>query len=318
MGQGVGAGPAIVRDPGVGCTDHRSSPCSGRVRHVLGRRKALRVPSQAGGAVSFHRREKRRYNGPFACAAKRPDDGDPGFPTGATSPSGAECHGRSTRSAPACRGIPRSLGHPGAQEKKERDMLLVGGSNETRRKTAVGIFSSGDSLDRDLQLFRGRTRVCAVRDAPRRRGRQVARDLHGQLTAAWRQRGREGLADVLRQDATGLPIQIRWVWFEIETPAADRPLAPLERISAVTRGELLSITTSDAAGQRRLHTYRPIDLGAARPGGLELTGSLTPLDAHRREAAYVALLSIGAMAAAGRPGHLGRGRCVGWCARCSN
>ncbi len=62
---------------------------------------------------------------------------------------------------------------------------------------------------------------------------------------------------------------------------------------------MLAITTTDATGQRRLHTYRPIDVQAGRHGGLELTGSLAPLDAHARECVYATLLSIGSMALLG-------------------
>ncbi len=54
----------------------------------------------------------------------------------------------------------------------------------------------------------------------------LASDLEGRLADAWRQRGEEGLADVLRQNANNLHVQVRWVWFEVEAPAANRPLAP--------------------------------------------------------------------------------------------
>jgi len=150
--------------------------------------------------------------------------------------------------------------------------------------------SSYFAVQRELELFE--MHHASTADS-------LARKLQEQLTAAWQQRGREGLADVLRQEANGLPVQIRWVWFEIEIPAADRPHAPLEHISAVKRGEMISITTTDASGQRRLHTYQPIDVGAGRHGGLELTGAVIPPEARSREAVVVALLPIGAMAVLG-------------------
>jgi len=146
------------------------------------------------------------------------------------------------------------------------------------------------AVQRELELFEMHHAATADR---------LARELQDRLTAAWQQRGKEGLADVLRQEADGLPIQIRWVWFEIEIPAADRPHAPLDHISAVKRGEMISITSTDATGQRRLHTYQPIDVGAGRHGGLELTGAVIPPEAHSREAVFVALLSIGVMAVLG-------------------
>jgi two-component system NtrC family sensor kinase len=128
---------------------------------------------------------------------------------------------------------------------------------------------------------------------------RLARDLQDKLAVAWQQHGGEGIIDVVRRDASGEQVQLRWVWLEPEAPDPERPAAPLAQLARAERNQIVSIETRDPVGVHRLHTYRLVEVGAGKRGGLELTGTLTPLDQKARETTATALLSIGALALLG-------------------
>lgn len=128
---------------------------------------------------------------------------------------------------------------------------------------------------------------------------RLAGQLQGKLAVAWQQQGREGLVDVIRRGASGEQVQLRWVWLDPAASNPDRPAAPLERLVLPEAGQSISVDTFDAAGGHRLHTYRLVELGNGKRGGLELTGSLAPVDKKAREATALALISIGALALVG-------------------
>lgn len=128
---------------------------------------------------------------------------------------------------------------------------------------------------------------------------RLAQDLQTKLADAWQQRGGDGVVDVIRRDASGEQVQLRWVWLEPQSPAPERPAAPLPRLNGAESGQIVSLDTWNASGVHCLHTYRLIELGAGKRGGLELTGSLAHVDQKARETTATALLSIGALALVG-------------------
>jgi signal transduction histidine kinase len=129
---------------------------------------------------------------------------------------------------------------------------------------------------------------------------QIANQLQQQLQTAWRSRGPEGIIQILQQDgANWQQVRMRWVWFDRSAAESHRPAAPLEQLADALGGRVMTVTTRDHSGVRHLLTYCPIEIGSDRPGGLELSESLQPLDEQTRTTAVVGLASIGIMAFAG-------------------
>jgi signal transduction histidine kinase len=134
-----------------------------------------------------------------------------------------------------------------------------------------------------------------------RRQQQIAREtadaIDKRLAEAWRQGGVDNLLATMQslglQDS---PHRARWVWFEqTQIGSGDSQTTIFEQRAAIGGGTV-SKTFTDEHGERHLRTYYPIELGDSPRGGLEITGSLEPLDAAARETIVTALMSLGSMA----------------------
>lgn len=114
---------------------------------------------------------------------------------------------------------------------------------------------------------------------------------------AWRTGGAEALLAAMQSmDVPEPGHQARWVWFEqTEFASGNSRTRVVEQRAGVSSGSL-SRTFTDEHGNRHLRTYYPVELGNSPRGGLEITGSLEPLDKAARETIATALLSLGAIA----------------------
>lgn len=128
---------------------------------------------------------------------------------------------------------------------------------------------------------------------------EMANRLQGELQAAWRSRGPDGIFDILRDGNGWEQVQVRWVWFERGVAAPHRPALPLDQLAEALRGRAITVTTRDRSGVRHLRTYYPLEIGSQRQGGLEVSQPLAPVDAEARAMLTLGLASIGAMACAG-------------------
>ncbi|MCA9179108.1 MAG: HAMP domain-containing protein [Planctomycetales bacterium] len=129
---------------------------------------------------------------------------------------------------------------------------------------------------------------------------QFARDtadaIEDQLADAWRRGGANGLLDAMRSLSVPDPRhKAQWIWLE-QTRISDGTGVQIIERRAGIGGDMESRTITDERGERHLRTFYPIDLGDSPRGGLEVTGSLEPLDNAARETVVTALATIGLMA----------------------
>ncbi|MBC8876464.1 MAG: HAMP domain-containing histidine kinase [Planctomycetes bacterium] len=130
--------------------------------------------------------------------------------------------------------------------------------------------------------------------------RQMATELKERIVVEWQQNGVGGLEHALEMAPIGdRQVRMRWVWFERETLGPDLSDAAKQLRRSAGGGEMVSVMTRDASGVRYLRVYCPVDVGAERQGGLEVTGSLEPIDAKTRDTITGALVTIGATALLG-------------------
>jgi signal transduction histidine kinase len=130
--------------------------------------------------------------------------------------------------------------------------------------------------------------------------RQLASELKERIVVEWQQNGAGGLQHALETAPRGdRRVQVRWVWFERDTFGPDFSDAAVQLRRSAGNGEMVSVMTRDASGVRHLRVYCPLDVGAERQGGLEVTGSLELCDAEMRDTIARALMTIGATALLG-------------------
>lgn len=129
------------------------------------------------------------------------------------------------------------------------------------------------TVQRAYERFERREREVAV---------QFAREIDDQLVAAWRQRGLEGLSDVVAPfTAPGSPWKVHYFWLRRGTPVTGAS----------------SVITREPDGTRLLHVYCPIVVGDGLQVTLEFIRSLESLEEETRDTIRIALASIGGMAA---------------------
>ncbi|QDS96897.1 sensor histidine kinase [Adhaeretor mobilis] len=129
-----------------------------------------------------------------------------------------------------------------------------------------------------------------------------------QLSKAWKEHGRPGVADAL----SGMPMEMRhsrmrWVEFGVESGHPDAPQVSQTALRRVVTGEIESVVTRSNSGEGWLHTYVPIDENEPVSTGVELSESLSLPDEQRRHTirstlatlAGLALVSLGVIMFAG-------------------
>ena len=137
--------------------------------------------------------------------------------------------------------------------------------------TAVGSYFS---VHRGFERFEQRQQQMA---------RETAEAMDERLAEAWQQGGVESLSNAIETlPPAGLQDRVRWVWFE-RTQVTNGGLRTtvVEQIDINGGRKPCPRTTTDQDGSRHLRTYYPVDLGDGPRGGLEVTGSLEPLDSPK-------------------------------------
>lgn len=135
--------------------------------------------------------------------------------------------------------------------------------------------------------------------AQQRLAQVAATVLQRELSTAWKNDGLNGVAEFLdraSRESRGA-MQIRWVWLDASAQPHERPrFTGLD--TNLRAGETFSFVADDGRGQRSLFTYVPLQLSLTRPGALEFTESLAPLERHVWRDGLLTLGLIGLVALA--------------------
>ena len=130
--------------------------------------------------------------------------------------------------------------------------------------------------------------------------RQLGDQLNQRLAHAYEVDGMRGVANVLKEVSPEqrADVEMKWVLFENpNSPQAGSPGA-LTRLSQIRVGKVVSLIKEDSYGHRQLRTYFPVELANAKLGGLEISGSLQPVERETRRLIRSALVTIGGLAIA--------------------
>ena len=123
---------------------------------------------------------------------------------------------------------------------------------------------------------------------------RMTSEMDDAIIDAWKQGGMKAVAETL----SSRPNQqaIRWVWFEQSVSQSTTPTATADFSQVVIRNQTASFITTGDDGSRQLNTYRFVDLGEARPGGLEFAMPLDQHDENIQFDFFETLISVSAMA----------------------
>ncbi len=120
------------------------------------------------------------------------------------------------------------------------------------------------------------------------------------IELAYNSEGSEGIIRAIQEHTveTG-KTRIRWVWLDVSTNDPSHPAAPPTTLNDILSGKVDSIVTR-REGLPQLSTYYPLrvndqNAGKARPGALEVTGSLDEAEREAWRTIRTGLLSIAAM-----------------------
>ena len=120
------------------------------------------------------------------------------------------------------------------------------------------------------------------------------------IELAYNSEGSEGIIRAIQEHTveTG-KTRIRWVWLDVSTNDPSHPAAPPTTLNDILSGKVDSIVTRQA-GLPQLSTYYPLRVndqsaGKARPGAVEVTGSLDEAEREAWRTIRTGLLSIAAM-----------------------
>lgn len=131
--------------------------------------------------------------------------------------------------------------------------------------------------------------------------RQLATEMQDRLATAWQRNGPEGVLAALRDwgDQNDVAVPVHWVMFSDEATRDLKPQAPRSSWPTLRRGQIFSVVAVDERGNRRLHTYLPMEGFAGELSALELSQPLAAIEQQTRQVVWGTLLSIGASAAMG-------------------
>jgi two-component system NtrC family sensor kinase len=118
--------------------------------------------------------------------------------------------------------------------------------------------------------------------------------LTNEISDAWQNSGmkrvKQLIHDVNRADSM---VRFRWVWFNAEQGTANAPEIEEARRLLSNSKSLLSIEKVDEHGEIRAFFYFPVPLSQTRPGGLEISQSLSSLKRYTRTTViYVITMTI--------------------------
>ncbi len=128
---------------------------------------------------------------------------------------------------------------------------------------------------------------------------RVAAEMVNPLLDVWKAENLEGVERLLRNAegaASHVGLQLRWVWFQDSLAEANRPNLQRDQLPLPTTGQIVSTITTNEQGYRKIHAYVTVDLAPDRPGGLEVTQSLEPLDRVIWQRVRIDLAQLGTLA----------------------
>jgi two-component system, NtrC family, sensor kinase len=101
------------------------------------------------------------------------------------------------------------------------------------------------------------------------------------VTDVWRMHGRQRALGLIQDaNASSRSLEMRWVRLDAPPGDAYAPTAPRERLKPVLQGQEVSFRERNKQGRQRLYTYVPIPVAEERHGAIELSQSLSRLDAE--------------------------------------
>ena len=127
---------------------------------------------------------------------------------------------------------------------------------------------------------------------------RVTAEMVNPLLDVWKAEDLVGVDRLLRQEgaASHVGLQLRWVWFQDSAAEANRSNLQPDQVPSPNTGQIVSTITTDESGHRQIHAYVTVDLAPGRPGGLEVTQSLEPLDRMIWRRVQIDLAQLGTLA----------------------
>jgi two-component system NtrC family sensor kinase len=133
-----------------------------------------------------------------------------------------------------------------------------------------------------------------------REARHLGQSLKVMLTEIWRMGGEQAAIGFL--DTASLvssPVRVHWVWVDGQGSARYRPQVPRDRLTALNRGEALSLLLESRDGRDVLVTYLPVRTARGRLGAIELSEPLDELRGYVRESLRRSALLLAATIGSG-------------------
>jgi signal transduction histidine kinase len=131
--------------------------------------------------------------------------------------------------------------------------------------------------------------------------------LTSEIIAAWEQGGQERVRQLVKSaNRADSRVRFRWVWFDAAPGDEDAPWIEKSRQLPADAKAFLSVERKDGHGESRLFSYFPVPLPETRPGGLEISESLSGLKLHTKKiiqhivfTTLISTMAIGIILAAG-------------------
>ncbi|MBN1546270.1 MAG: HAMP domain-containing protein [Syntrophaceae bacterium] len=133
-----------------------------------------------------------------------------------------------------------------------------------------------------------------------REARHLGQSLKVMLTEIWRMGGEEAAIGFL--DTASLvssPIRVHWIWVDGQGSERYPPQVPRDRLTALNRGETLSLLVESRDGRDVLVTYLPVRTARGRLGAIELSEPLDELRGYVRESLRRSALLLAATIGSG-------------------
>lgn len=133
-----------------------------------------------------------------------------------------------------------------------------------------------------------------------REARHLGQSLKVMLTEIWRMGGERAAIRFL--DTTSLvssPVRVHWVWVDGPGSERYRPQVPRDKLTALDRGEILSLLLESRDGRDFLVTYLPVRTARGRLGAIELSEPLDELRGYVRESLRRSALLLAATIGSG-------------------
>ena len=116
-----------------------------------------------------------------------------------------------------------------------------------------------------------------------RDSRMLGLALRPLVEEAWRSQGEQHALSVIDRVNQGeQPIQVRWVWFDAEPGDPHYAKVDPNQIRYARTEQALSVEYADESGEHSTLTYIVLQVPTQRPGALELSEDLLPIDEYAR------------------------------------